>query len=707
MQKPKRLSLIQKTLASIGLAAFFSTLLIGHSGLEILLLCAAVIGFLEFLFTFKKNTCLLPYHFMILTPLTLIHYSTMGDFKIRIFCFFILVYVFAIAASPKSEKSKISFPSAKPAVIWLMAFLIFAAASFILYFQGVQLSGDEPHYLMIAQSILEDGDFNLDNNIRNKTYYKYLPVDIQFHGKILNGKHLSYHMPGISFLLLPFYALFSLLGGLIPPPLYFRLAAAMLNACFALALYYLLRIQFPDRRIAGIWLFFLTMYPLVFHSIHLYPELPAAAMMMSALIMAVREKPVYWLSGLLLSSAAWFHVKYYPALIVLGLFILYKIVKSRQIKPILAFLSFPLVNFFLLMLFCKILYQTFNPMNIFPGQDLLAAPLMLRIKVFLAYFFDQRDGLLFYSPVFFLMFLGFKKRLKFQSLMLWIAAPYVALHAFTTVRGAYAPAGRPLMFVIWIFMIWLASTYFKPRTALNGYGFKLLAGLNGFVLFWLFYYPLFVYQPVFSHTTQRASTLLLFLGSSIINIWKLFPSFLTNPGSSHPANIVWIGLFLVCMIFYYWKPIKMIPRPKQIIAISVPLFLLFAYLLCFYPHVHLIGENRYRDNTISFYNNSRNFRYIRERQGFNILAGNTYKIFLEQQDQQRPLTLFFLNTDRVEVWISNKTSNLFHSGRQKTARFSIDWNKLKSIRIKKRTVFPIEIRTKTRDRQNFLFLRFI
>ena len=241
----------------------------------------------------------------------------------------------------------------------------------------------------------------------------------------------------------------------------------------------------------------------------------------------------------------------------------------------------------------------------------------------------------------------------------------------------------------------------------NGYGFKLLTGLSVFILFWLFYYPLFVYQPVFGYSTQRASTFLLFMGSSIVNLWKLIPSFLTRPGSLHLANYIWIGSILVFLILFYLKFHKILPSKKRQVFISSSLFLLLTYLFCFYPHVHLIPENRYQDEKICFFNNSRNFRFIPDQQGFNILAGNTYKIFLEHRDQQPSLNLVFANTDQVEVWVTNKTSRLFRSGRQKVDRFSIEWRKLKSIKIKNRTVFPIEIRTRTRARQAFLFLQFM
>lgn len=57
---------------------------------------------------------------------------------------------------------------------------------------------------MITQSLLQDGDFDLKNNVQEKTYLDYIPVEVRFHGGIVNRRYLSFHLPGVSFLMLPF-----------------------------------------------------------------------------------------------------------------------------------------------------------------------------------------------------------------------------------------------------------------------------------------------------------------------------------------------------------------------------------------------------------------------------------------------------------------------------------------------------------------------
>jgi hypothetical protein len=690
-----------------GIILLLASLLIGKTGILFIFLSAFMIMVPELIFDLRKDFPQNPYFMLMFSPLLLLRYSTIGDFRIRMLCFLAFIVIACIAGSRGIKIKKLHFPTLKSWSVWVLAFFIFSTASFILYIQDVHLSGDEPHYLMVTQSLVEDGDFNLENNIKDKTYYKYLPVDIDFHGDIHQKKYLSYHMPGLSFVLIPFYALFNLLGGLIPPELFFRLAASVINAFFALALYKILKIQFPQKKITGIWLLFICLFPLIFHSLHLYPELPAAALVMGAFIFAFKKNKNYILSGLFLSLAAWFHVKYYPVLLILAVFIIIQIIKEKQYRQILLFFLFPLLNLVFMLIFFKTLYNTLNPADIFPGQDYFAAPLILRIKAFLAYFFDQRDGLLFYSPVFFFLFLGLKKRIKNQNVLLWIGISYPILHAFTTVRGAYSPAGRPLMFVSWIFMILIANYYFESRQGNKNYGFKLMTGLSFFSIFWLFYYPLFIYQPVFSQTTQRASGLLFFLGSSVIKLWKLFPSFLTHPQSGHPANFIWITGMAFLVFLSYSKRVRFNLFRKHQKIIGFGFFVIFSYLICLYPHVHLISENRYIGDKIIFYNNSGNFRYIDSRDGFNILAGQTYRIFLEPETDQKIITLEFKNTDQVDVTIYNKTQQLFDSSDQEIPRVSMKLSNMNSLRIKKKIVIPLEIRTQTRKKQAFLFMKII
>ncbi|MBD3414083.1 MAG: hypothetical protein GF421_06615 [Candidatus Aminicenantes bacterium] len=691
----------------LGILGLLTSLLIGKAGILFVLISAFIILILEFVFKLRKDLPQNLYFMLMFSPLILLHYSTINDFKIRMLCFLSFIVIISIAGSRGLKIKQIQFSTLKPWTVWILAFFIFSAASFILYSRNVHLSGDEPHYLMVAQSLVEDGDFNLENNIKNKTYDKYLPIEIPFHGKIHQKRYLSYHMPGLSFVMIPFYALFNLLGGFIAPALFFRLAASVINAFFALALYSVLRIQFPGEKVTGIWLLFVCVYPLVFHSVHLYPELPAASLLMGAFIFAFGKTRNYILSGLFLSLVAWFHVKYYPALLILAICIIIQIIKEKKFTHALRFLLFPLINLGLLLVFLKTLYNTFNPADIFPGQGYFSAPMILRVKVFLAYFLDQRDGLLFYSPLFFLFLLGLKKRIKNQNVLIWIGLSYPLLHAFTTVRGAYSPAGRPLMFVSWIFMVLIANFYFEFSRSKKGYGFRWLTGLSLFILFWLFYHPFFIYQPVFSQTTQRASSLLNFLGSRFIQLWTLFPSFLTNPQTGHPANLVWITALVALVIFFYSKKFRFHHFQRHQNLIAFGFFVIFFYLICLHPHVHLITASRYSSEKINFYNNSGNFRYVRDRDGFGMLAGQTYQIFLEPKPGQREITLAFSNTDQVDLMVYNKTQRLFDSRDGERPQFSLALSDLSSLKIKNKTVFPVEIRTRSQKKKAFLFMKII
>lgn len=498
---------------------------------------------------------------MVLSPVLLIHYSSIWDFQIRMLCFLFFVYIFNCAMA-NSQRKFFSLMTANPLRIWLVAFAIFSLSALVNHLQGIHLSGDEPHFLMVSQSIIEDGDFDLKNNEQEQTYKKFIPVKIRTHGIFHKDKLLSYHMPGLSFLLIPFYFLFYIFGPILPPQLYFRLSAACINAFFAMGLFLLLKMKFPKRDITGIWFLFLVTFPLIFHGIHLYPELPAATMMMMGyLFFSKNDNPL--LSGLFLSLVPWFHVKYIPPLLVLAFFILYRIAGSKNLCHCIRFLLFPVISMVLLFIYSKTLYGSFNPAAIFPKLDLMSVPMLHRIKTLLAYFLDQRDGLLFYCPILLLLLVGLCKQIRDRYVFMGILIVYILGHAMATVRGAHAPAGRPLMFVSWILMLMVADFYFNRINNKPKYRFKLLAGFSIFVVIWLFYHPYFIYQPVFFYTRQKASDLLLFLGSSQMDLSLLFPSFLSASAWKHTANYLWFAVLLYAVISFHLARFKRSLSKKQ------------------------------------------------------------------------------------------------------------------------------------------------
>ena len=69
-------------------------------------------------------------------------------------------------------------------------------------------AGDEPHYLVIAQSLWRDGDFKIENNHQRGDYREYFSRDLDPHylTRGADGEIYSIHPVGLPMLLAPVYA---------------------------------------------------------------------------------------------------------------------------------------------------------------------------------------------------------------------------------------------------------------------------------------------------------------------------------------------------------------------------------------------------------------------------------------------------------------------------------------------------------------------
>ena len=233
------------------------------------------------------------------------------------------------------------------------------------------------------------------------------------------------------------------------------------------------------------------------------------------------------------------------------------------------------------------------------------------------------------------------------------------------------------------------------------FSFGLLAGLGVFISIWLFYYPLFMYQPVFSHTADGASGMALFFGSNTIPLWKMFPSFLTSAEKGHPANFIWIGLLATILVFYYLRPLRREEKPakgkwNEILAFS--LFLVISFLYCFYPHVLLLPRNKFTGKPASFFNNSKNFNYVESENGFRIKGGDTYDIYIDRNMVTKDILTFrFNHTDLVDVTVRNGKRCLFRSDGSKTGTLTITVSSLEMLRVGDRNVSHLGFETKTKQ----------
>jgi hypothetical protein len=108
---------------------------------------------------------------------------------------------------------KIAFPAGRPAL--LAAVLTLAAGLAAAWAVAPRLpGGDEPHYLVITQSLLKDGDLRIENNHDNRDYAAFfggtLKPDVIQRGR--DGEIYSIHAPGLPALVLPGFALFGYRG---------------------------------------------------------------------------------------------------------------------------------------------------------------------------------------------------------------------------------------------------------------------------------------------------------------------------------------------------------------------------------------------------------------------------------------------------------------------------------------------------------------
>ena len=132
-------------------------------------------------------------------------------------------------------------------------------------------AGDEPHYLVITQSLLRDGDLRIENNHREDQYLEYyegvLKPDFMQRGT--DGEIYSIHAPGIAALVAPAFRLSGYPGAVatVIAPVALGLAAAW-QAAFLVT---------GSMTAAWIgWLAIATSAPFLLHGFTIYPD-PAGA----------------------------------------------------------------------------------------------------------------------------------------------------------------------------------------------------------------------------------------------------------------------------------------------------------------------------------------------------------------------------------------------------------------------------------------------
>jgi hypothetical protein len=475
------------------------------------------------------------------------------------------------------------------------AFVLYAACALLLVREGQTFTGDEPNYLMTTHSLVYDRDINVDNNYLHKDFFHFysekenprVRLDVYAQqGRRGPGYKYPINLPGISALMVPFYALAQTFGDSWIRTFIIRGSLIIWAVLLGLQLYLLARDLWKREALAlGLWALYGFSAPVLFYAIHLYPEIPIALFSTYIYRMARRGGPMSTRlllgMGLLLGSFFWFGVKYNMIFWPLLAVCVYYLWKSEPRRARILWLAIPaLAGLGLFYLAVWDMFGTLSPFAVYNGavtakqsqailQSFLDLPHSARVDSFFDYFLDQRDGLLPYAPFYvfaFLGMIGMIKRARRELIgLLLIAAPFVLNYAFFTHRQGYCPPGRVLAPISWIGAV--AVGYFLAHDARRIlvwlFGLAAAAGFGFSAV--LLTHPAYLYQPTTHDNAQRAADLFIHLGNVKLFLPRFLPSFIKIEGgnSGYWPNYLWIGgiaVFIAAGALFGLKRRASLPR---------------------------------------------------------------------------------------------------------------------------------------------------
>ena len=363
--------------------------------------------------------------------------------------------------------------------IWRVTAAIGIATASLAAIAGARLTGtplfpagDEPHYLVMAQSLWRDGDLKIENNHTRGDYQEYFQGELEPHylTRGADSEIYSIHPVGLPVLMAPVYGA----GG-------YQAVVFMLILMGATAAAIAWRWAMGTVNTAGAatfaWAAIACSAPFLFNTFTVYPEIPAALAVMIALVTAVRTNPAHpgitrWLGvGLACACLPWLSTKYAPMSVALVLVAAMRLKSKSEPASLLRNpkawavagpYALSLVGWFaffyaiwgvpLPMAPYGALVQT-SPLNLFFGAPGL--------------FFDQEYGLLAVAPVYVLAATGLyhmwraggePRRLAIEIALVF-GALVVTVGAFRIWWGGTSAPARPLASGLLLLAVPIATAF--------------------------------------------------------------------------------------------------------------------------------------------------------------------------------------------------------------------------------------------------------
>jgi hypothetical protein len=332
---------------------------------------------------------------------------------------------------------------ASRAAILVVSFVVYAVSG-ISAVRTNGIIGDEPHYLIITESVRRDGDLRIENNHQQRDYQAFFGGQLRpdFMQRGQDGAIYSIHAPGLPILVLPAYAVAGLYGVVV--------FLALLASLCALAVFDVAEALAGRTAAVVTWLAVAFTAPLVPYAWSIFPELPGALIVAWAVkwLIARDDVPVsrWLLRGAVLGALPWLHTKFVVFAALFGLaFALRLWPKIRQLAALLVPLG---ASGFAWLYSFYAIYGRFDPEAPYGGYTDVYVLTRNIPHGLLGLFFDQKFGLLFYSPIYVAAIVGawLLWRKREQRFLVLVLAAIVLAFAASTARlymfwgGSSAPA---------------------------------------------------------------------------------------------------------------------------------------------------------------------------------------------------------------------------------------------------------------------------
>lgn len=289
-----------------------------------------------------------------------------------------------------------------------------------------RVSGDEPHYLVAAGSLIEDGDLDVANDYNESRYSRYYAGSLEPRHAVLvkSGREYPFHGLGVTFVVLPGFAIGGVLGA--------RLLLAAIAAAGVGLLW--LAIRTGAGSPAAAWagaLALLLQVPFTAQAAAIYPDGPAAAISAAAMLLLVRLEDGHGVSpgaltavGGALSILPWLHVRLAGAAIVLAAGMVLLLMRGpHRAARIAALLAIPVIAAAAWLMSFAVMFETIDPTR--PFRDQAGGSIAALPAGGFGLLFDLEYGLLIYAPAMAFALVSVRAARRRLPVTTWTAAALV------------------------------------------------------------------------------------------------------------------------------------------------------------------------------------------------------------------------------------------------------------------------------------------